>query len=382
MNRIAEWHQPPGRVHFFFARHPDWPAPSTSSAQQSAQHLPQSTPYQVHFLNTMLAIVKYITCLEHVHEEDPVVDESQALITAVRSFNRFYTAAIGTLDESLLKSSFSLAEARLLFEIANSERPTATEIAGRLKLDLGYVSRMLQRFEERGLILRKPSTKDGRQNIISLSAAGRREFASLNQRSNEQIAAMLAPLGPEKQRQLAQSMAAIESIFAMSEDGKLRPFMLRTHRPGDMGWIVHRHGALYAQEYGWDERFEALVARITADFIDQYDPSSERCWIAERDGEFLGCVFLVKDREAEKTARLRLLLVEPSARGLGVGRTLVAQCTHLARQAGYERIVLWTNSVLTSARRIYEHAGYRLIREEEHASFGKKLTGQYWELLL
>lgn len=304
------------------------------------------------------------------------------LVDAVRRFNRFYTAAIGTLDEGLLKSPLSLAEARLLYEIANSEPAIAAEIAARLQLDMGYVSRILQRFEDRGLIRRKPSRADGRQNIITLSAAGRREFARLDQRSNEQVAAMLAPLGPEKQRTLQQSMTAIESIFAAEESSKKRPFLLRAHRPGDMGWIVHRHGALYAREYGWDERFEALVARITADFIEHYDAKLERCWIAERDGEFVGCVFLVRDREQEGTAKLRLLLVEPSARGMGVGRELVRQCTQFARQAGYARLVLWTNSVLSSARRIYEHEGFRLIEEEEHQSFGVKLVGQYWELLL
>jgi DNA-binding MarR family transcriptional regulator/GNAT superfamily N-acetyltransferase len=304
-----------------------------------------------------------------------------SIVAAVRRFNRFYTAAIGTLDEGLLKSPFSLAEARLLFEIANSERPTASAIAARLKLDMGYVSRILGRFEDRGLIRRETSPSDGRQSILSLTARGRKEFATLNRRSDEQVAAMLTPLGPEKQQRLVAAMTAIESALG-KEEGAARPYVLRNHRPGDMGWVVHRHGALYAQEYGWDERFEAFVARITGDFIDQFNAKRERCWIAERDGEFLGCVFLVKDRTAKKTAKLRLLLVEPSARGLGVGRTLVRQCTEFARQAGYARIVLWTNSILTSARRIYESEGYRLVKEEDHESFGKKLTGQYWELPL
>ena len=323
----------------------------------------------------------YYTCRQQV---EAAVNQMQALVEGVRRFNRFYTAAIGTLDERLLKSSLSLAEARLLFEIATSERPTASDISRQLKLDMGYVSRILRRFEDRGFIRRKTSNADGRQSIIFVTAAGRKEFSALNQRANEQVAAMLALLGPEKQRKLVESMTSIENILGAEGDrnGRARPFMLRTHRSGDMGWIVYRHGALYAQEYGWDERFEALVARITADFIDQYDAKSERCWIAERDAEFLGCVLLVKDRTAERTAKLRLLLVEPSARGLGVGRALVQQCTHFGRQAGYSRIVLWTNSVLTSARHIYEHEGYRLVREEEHESFGKKLTGQNWELQL
>jgi DNA-binding MarR family transcriptional regulator/GNAT superfamily N-acetyltransferase len=312
------------------------------------------------------------------------MEDLERMVETVRRFNRFYTAAIGTLDEGLLKSTLSLAEARLLFELATSERPTASEIAGRLQLDLGYVSRMLGKFEDSGFLRRKTSATDGRQSILSLTAAGRKEFAIINRRSSEQVAAMLAPLGPEKQRRLTQAMTSIEAILGAEGEQQraARPFLLRTHRPGDMGWIVYRHGALYAQEYGWDERFEALVARIAADFIDQYDPKTEQCWIAERDGEFLGCVFLVKDRTSEGTAKLRLLLVEPSARGLGVGRTLVRQCTRFARQAGYARIVLWTNSVLTSARRIYEHEGYRLVQEEEHESWGKKLKGQHWELKL
>jgi DNA-binding MarR family transcriptional regulator/GNAT superfamily N-acetyltransferase len=305
-------------------------------------------------------------------------------VDVVRRFNRFYTAAIGTLDEGLLKSALTLAEARLLFEIATSGYQTASEIAEGLKLDVGYVSRILGRFEERKLIRRKTSAADARQSIISLTAEGRKQFAILNQRSDDQVAAMLGALSPEKQKKLIFAMTSIESILGKQKDGDgaARPFMLRTHQPGDMGWVVSRHGALYAQEYGWDERFEALVARITADFIDGYDPKTERCWIAERDGESLGSVFLIKDKEQEDTAKLRLLLVEQSARGLGVGRALVRQCTVFARQVGYSRIVLWTNSVLTSARRIYEQEGYSLIREEKHTSFGKKLTGQYWKLEL
>lgn len=329
----------------------------------------------------------------------------QQCIQDVRRFSRFYTALLGTLDEHLLKSSLTLAEARVLYEIAMSSDGAASGLADRLRLDPGYVSRLLARFEQRGLIRRRRSAEDARQAIISLTATGKKEFATLDRRSNEQVAAMLAPLSAEQRRRLTGAMAAVETILDPAPAANRAPFILRGHRPGDMGTVVGRHGALYAQEYGWDERFEALVARITADFIDQYDPTCERCWIAERDGAFLGCVFLVKDRvkkpvespagegaqhnvprsranATEAAARLRLLLVEPSARGLGLGRALVRQCTEFARQAGYRRIVLWTNSVLDAARHVYEGEGYRLLGEEHHESFGKKLTSQDWELTL
>lgn len=305
-------------------------------------------------------------------------------IETVRAFSRFYTATVGTLEEGLLKSSLTLPEARLLFEIANAESPTATGLASQLKLDLGYISRLIARFEERGLIRRNVSAMDARQNEISLTNAGRKQFQAIDQRSNEEVAQLISGLTPAEQRKLADSMLSIEMLLQPKKkrSSSSAPFVLRSHHPGDMGWIIHRHGALYAQEYGWDQRFEALVAKIAADFIEQYDPQCERCWIAEQEGAFAGCVFLVKDRTAEKTAKLRLLLVEPSARGAGLGRTLVRQCTEFARLAGYSRIVLWTNNVLTAARHIYENEGYCLKQEEQHESFGKKLIGQNWELPL
>ncbi|MFY9745298.1 MAG: helix-turn-helix domain-containing GNAT family N-acetyltransferase [Acidobacteriaceae bacterium] len=307
------------------------------------------------------------------------IDET---VQAVRRFSRFYTALMGTLDEGFLRTALSFPESRALYEISTSGHPAASAIAAGLRLDAGYVSRLLARLEERGLIRRRISSVDARQSAIFLTAAGRKEVAALDARSSQLVSEMLSPCSEEQRRKLVDAVTTIESILGVSASRDQHPFVLRTHRPGDMGMVVHRHGALYAQEYGWDERFEALVARITADFIDEYDRQCERCWIAERDGEFLGCVFLVKDRSAERTAKLRLLLVEPSARGLGLGRALVRQCTQFARQAGYERIVLWTNSVLTAARRIYEREGYNLVREEDHESFGRKLTGQYWELRL
>jgi len=307
----------------------------------------------------------------------PEVDQA---VQAVRRFSRFYTACMGTLDEGFLRTSLTFPEGRTLYEISTSGHPTASAIAASLRLDPGYVSRLLARLQERGLIRRRISASDARQSAISLTAGGRKEFAALDARSSQLVSEMLSPLSDEQRRKLVDAVTTIESILGAPAPRDHHPFVLRTHRPGDMGMVVHRHGVLYAQEYGWDERFEALVARIAADFIDEYDPQCERCWIAERDGEFLGSVFLVKDRTAEKTARLRLLLVEPSARGLGLGRALVRQCTQFARQAGYSRIVLWTNSVLTAARHIYEREGYRLIREEDHESFGQKLTGQYWQL--
>jgi len=311
-------------------------------------------------------------------------------IASVRRFSRFYTHILGTLNEDLLHSSLSLTEARVLYELANRSQPTASEIASHLNLDLGYLSRILRSFSAAKLIRRIPSKSDRRQSLISLTPAGRSRFETLNLRSSQQVSEMLAPLPQPQRDRLVDSMAAIETLLnpslQTSETPATGPVILRTHRPGDIGWVVERHGLLYSQEYGWNERFEALVARIAADFIDQLEPSRESCWIAERDGTRLGCVFLVQDREHSTpslpTARLRLLLVEPSARGLGLGRTLVQQCTTFARSVEYRRIILWTNSVLTSARRIYEQEGYRLLREKSYTAFGKDLVSQDWELLL
>lgn len=314
-------------------------------------------------------------------------DIPEAEIARVRRFSRFYTRLLGTLNEGLLDSKLSLAEARVLYELANRSQPIASEIATELGLDLGYLSRILRSFSAAKLIRRQPSKTDRRQSLISLTAAGRSQFELLNQRSNDQVRALLTPLSTPQRTRLVESMSTIESLLHPGNPpAEVFPILLRGHRPGDIGWVIERHGSLYSREYGWDERFEALVARIASDFIDQFEPEREHCWIAERDGERLGCVFLVRDREqpadAVPTARLRLLLVEPSARGLGLGRTLVSQCTHFARSAGYRRIVLWTNSVLDAARRIYQREGYRLIREKPYTAFGKDLISQDWELLL
>jgi DNA-binding MarR family transcriptional regulator/GNAT superfamily N-acetyltransferase len=318
-------------------------------------------------------------------------------IAAVRRFNRFYTRIIGTLDEHLLRSKFSLAEARVLYELANRTEPIASDIAADLNLDMGYLSRILRTFSSAKLLRRHRSKQDGRQTLLSLTSVGQYQFKILDQRSIDQVHQILHPLNAEQRTRLIYSMSAIESILSPIPPAA-KPVTLRAHRPGDMGWVIERHGVLYTQEYGWDQRFEALVARIAADFIDHFDSARERCWIAERDGERLGCVFLVKDTESpassktgipnestrwgEKTARLRMLLVEPSARGLGLGRTLVQQCTAFARNAGYRRIVLWTNSVLDAARRIYQQEGYKLIAERPSKNFGKQLISQDWELNL
>lgn len=308
-------------------------------------------------------------------------------VAQVRRFSRFYTRLLGTLNEGLLDSPLSLAEARVLYELANRSEPIASEIAAELGLDLGYLSRILRSFSTTKLIRRQPSKIDRRQSLISLTAKGRSQFELLNQRSNQQVQTLLSPLSAQQRTRLVESMSTIESLLTPADaSAPAAHVLLRSHRPGDIGWVVERHGSLYAQEYGWDQRFEALVARIAADFIDQLEPARERCWIAERNGERVGCVFLVRDREQPRgaipTARLRLLLVDPSARGLGLGNTLVSQCTHFARSAGYRRIVLWTNSVLHTARRIYQREGYQLVREKPYTAFGKDLVSQDWELLL
>jgi len=303
---------------------------------------------------------------------DPRVD-------VVRRFNRFYTRRIGVLRAGLLDSPFSLAEARVLYELAHRDHPTAAGLAKDLGLDAGYLSRLLRGLERRRLIRRERSASDGRQSLLSLTGEGRRTFATLNTRSSAEVQAMLGKLSDAGQRRLVEAMRDVERLLDAAPEHKT-PYLLRPHRPGDMGWVVHRHGALYAQEYGWDERFEALVATIVARFIENFDPKRERCWIAERDGEIVGSVFLISKSPA--VAQLRMLYVEPSARGLGIGKRLVDECERFARDKGYRKIVLWTNSILHAARHIYEAAGYRLVAEEPHRSFGHALVGQTWELKL
>lgn len=301
-------------------------------------------------------------------------------VAAIRCFNRFYTEKIGVLQEGILHSPFSLTEARVLFELAGQEQSTAREIGKALELDEGYLSRLLQKFERRGLINKKRSPQDGRQTFISLTAEGRQAFGQLDRRSSEEVAAFLEKLPSPAQRRLIGAMGAIETLLGSGPGSRTEPYVLRTHRPGDIGWVVERHGTLYAHEYGWDEQFEALVAEIAARFIHHLDPQRERCWIAERDGENVGCAFLVK--HSDKVAKLRLLLVDPKARGLGIGRRLVSECIRFAHQAGYQSITLWTNSVLLAARHIYQNAGFRVVREEPHHSFGHDLVGETWELPL
>jgi len=300
-------------------------------------------------------------------------------VAAVRRFNRFYTRQIGLLQESYLKSQFSLSQVRVLYELAHRERPTATELGRELGLDPGYLSRILRLFEKRGFLNRTPSKADGRQSHLFLTARGQAAFAPLNTRSREEIGSMLRALRARDQIRLVDSMHAIEGVLGAQPEKKV-PYLLRPHRPGDMGWVVSRHGALYAQEYGWDETFEALVAGIVKKFIEHYDPRKERCWIAEKDGEPVGSVFVVK--QSATVAKLRLMLVEPKARGLGIGARLVDECVRFAGQTGYGKITLWTNSVLRAARRIYKEAGFRLVRQERHRSFGHDLVGETWDLKL
>jgi DNA-binding MarR family transcriptional regulator/N-acetylglutamate synthase-like GNAT family acetyltransferase len=305
--------------------------------------------------------------------------EFEQRIAAVRSFNRFYTRQIGLLQDGLLQSQFSLAEARVLYELAHRNKLTATEISSDLGLDQGYLSRMLRRLAERNYVVRTASPTDRRQNFISLTTRGRLAFGSLDQRSQAEIGKMLGAIAPADQGRLTAAMAAIEALL-----GKRRlerpAYVLRPHRPGDMGWVVARHGALYAEEYGWDISFEGLVAEIVAEFIKTFDTACEHCWIGEIDGAPVGCVFLVK--KSDTVAKLRLLLVERQARGLGIGARLVEECIRFARSAGYRTITLWTQSILVGARRIYERAGFKRVAQEPHASFGQKLLGETWEITL
>jgi DNA-binding MarR family transcriptional regulator/GNAT superfamily N-acetyltransferase len=303
---------------------------------------------------------------------------SSEQVEQVRAFNRDYTRRIGVLSQGLLGSSWSLTQVRVMYEIAHRPGITAGELAAGLGLDRGYLSRILKGFEGRRLLGRSASDADARRQHLRLTASGRRVLAPLERRARLEVRALLAGVEPSRREALLGAMSTIRDSFAPVAGTPV--VTLRAHRAGDMGWVVERHGALYFAEYGWNMEFEALVAAITAEFIRKFDPLRERCWIAERDGHRLGCIFLVAGEAA--TARLRLLLVEPSARGLGLGRRLVCECVDFARAAGYQRIVLWTQSNLTAARYLYERAGFRCTGRESHRSFGHALTAETWELEL
>jgi DNA-binding MarR family transcriptional regulator/GNAT superfamily N-acetyltransferase len=310
------------------------------------------------------------------------MDSSRANGTAhFRRFNRMYTRFIGALNEELLNSGHSLAEARVLYELATREAPKANEISDELSIDPAYLSRTLGKFQRQGMLRREASTEDGRSANLKLTASGKKAFKELNALSEKQASVILGALPPTRRAELIAAMRTIEGILAKTDRNEL-PFVLRPHRIGDMGWIVHREGLGYAEQYGWDESFESLVAKIVNEFTAHFDAKRERCWIAEIDGQNVGHVFLVKHPSQPRTAQLRLLFVEPCARGRGLGDALVTECVRFARAAGYQKIVLWTQSILTSAHRIYQRAGFRLIKEEPHHSFGHDLIGQEWELEL
>jgi DNA-binding MarR family transcriptional regulator/GNAT superfamily N-acetyltransferase len=304
------------------------------------------------------------------------IDGADDQIAAVRAFNRFYTRKLGVLDQHLGNSPFSLSEARVLYELAHSDELAAKEIGNELGLDPGYLSRIVQSFDEKGLITRTPLPADRRQYQLSLTAKGRQAFAKLNLGSQNEVAAMLAQLSAGDATRLTQAMATIEAVLAQ-RPSQPASVVLRSHRVGDMGWVISKQGAAYAADYNWDISYEALVAEICAQFIKTYDAAREHCWIAEVGGEPVGSIFLVK--ATDELAKLRLLQVEKKARGLGVGRALVEQCIQGARERGYRRMTLWTQSILVAARGIYQSAGFKLVKEEKHHSFGADLVGETWE---
>jgi DNA-binding MarR family transcriptional regulator/N-acetylglutamate synthase-like GNAT family acetyltransferase len=299
-------------------------------------------------------------------------------VATVREFSRFYTRRLGTLDEGLLDTRWSLTEARVIFELAQSASTDMAALRTRLALDSGYLSRLLARFDAAGLIVRTVTAADGRRQALALTGAGKKLFRTLDERSNRQVAALLAPL-PEPVQELL--VGAMRTVMRALDDRSAAPVVvLRGLRPGDLGWVVQRHGEVYSREYGWTQSFEALVARIVADYLDHLQPARENAWMAEVDGQRAGCVFCV--RKDEQTAQLRILLVESWARGQGLGARLVDECVRFARDSGYRKLVLWTNDILVAARHIYVAAGFELVSEEPHHSFGKDLVGQFWELQL
>ena len=298
------------------------------------------------------------------------------VVARVRAFNRFYTNVIGVLDEGMVRSPYSLTEARVIFELAQTETTEVAALRHELDLDAGYLSRLLARFEADGLVTRERSAADARRQVIRLTDAGRAAYAVLDQRSADEVRTLLTPLTDERRRRLAAAMDMIEGILA--EARRPAAYVLRPLRSGDFGWVVHRHGAIYAREYGWNASFEASVARVVADYIDDHDPQWENAWIAEVDGAPVGCIFCV--RRDDTTAQLRLLLVEPSCRGMGIGARLVDECLDFARRAGYKSIMLLTNELLGDARRIYERAGFQLAEQGQHHSFARDLVAQAWQV--
>jgi DNA-binding MarR family transcriptional regulator/GNAT superfamily N-acetyltransferase len=305
--------------------------------------------------------------------------ELEATVGAVRAFSRFYTRVVRALDEGLLDTPYSLTEAHILYELAQRDATEVVDLRRTVGIDAGYLSRLLSRFATDGLVHRERSDVDGRRQVIRLTDQGRAAFDLLDRRSTGQVRQVVAGLDAGQRRRLVGALATVQQLLGDAA-GRPGAVVLRPTGPGDFGWVVQRHGALYDQEYGWDVSFEGLVARVTADYIDAHerDPGGNAAWVAEVGGEPVGCVMCV--RKDATTAQLRLLLVEPSARGAGIGGRLVEECIRFARRAGYERMVLWTNDVLTAARRIYERAGFRLVEEEPHHSFGHDLVGQTWQL--
>jgi len=348
-------------------------------------------------VNKLLDIVNYLSHPAFMSSDPMLPAVPVQCVQSMRRFNRFYTRQVGLLNEGLLDSTLSLTEARTLYELAHRERSTAVELCKELGLDAGYLSRILRKFGKQGWIEKKVSTEDARQSLLTPTLEGKKAFNSLDARSTQQVSAVMAKLPPTQRADLVHAMETIESILAPSgaqgdtepkaethhgeNKGGRRAYILRRHKPGDMGWVVHRHAALYSQEYRYDDRFEALVARIVAEFVENYNPARERCWMAESNGQIVGSVFLVE--KSKTVAKLRLLLVEPAARGMGIGKHLVAECVRFARTAGYKTIKLWTQSELTAARKIYQQAGFELAAEEPHQSWGrKKLVAETWRLRL
>jgi DNA-binding MarR family transcriptional regulator/GNAT superfamily N-acetyltransferase len=296
-------------------------------------------------------------------------------IAAVREFNRFYTRRIGILQEGLLRSPYTLAQARVLYELAHQDEPTATGLREQLGLDRGYLSRIVSGFRRQGLVASTRAKDDGRKSLLRLTRRGRQLFASLDARARDEVRDLLAPLPEAGQRRLVGAMRTVEGL--LGSDAAPASFTIRSPRPGDMGWVVHRHGAVYDETFGWGTPFETVVAEIVAAFLKRHDPARERAWIAERDGEPVGSVFLVA--RSKTVAQLRLLLVEPAARGGGLGHRLVDECLRFAKAAGYRRIMLWTQANLAPARHIYEKAGFRVVRSEPNHEFGEDLVSEIWE---